>query len=111
MGERKVAVLVKNLFTRVPVEAAVRAAGGQPVLVARPEDACAPDFVALVVDLTTGIEALHLAPLVRNGVQVFAFAPHGEAERLAQVRQVGGAALPRGAFLRKLPQLLAMVLS
>ncbi|MEW6338185.1 MAG: hypothetical protein AB1625_12385 [Acidobacteriota bacterium] len=111
MAERvRVGVLVPNLFTRVPVEGAVRAAGAEPVAVAAP--AGARGFPVLIVDLdAVGDDPLPwLFDLVESGCAVLAFGPHVEGNRLALARRAGAVVLPRGAFLQKLPELLAAAL-
>lgn len=111
MAERaRVGLLVPNLFTRIPVEGAVRATGAQPVAVA--ERAGARGFPVLIVDLdAVGDDALPwLVDLVEGGCAVLAFGPHVEGGRLAEARRAGAVVLPRGAFLQKLPELLAAAL-
>jgi len=106
----RVAVWIPNLFLRVPVEEAVRTAGGIPVPVAGAAEATTQGCAVAVVDLdAAGTAALTaIAALTRAGVVVLAFGPHVEAEALAAARRSGAVALPRSAFLARLPELLAM---
>jgi hypothetical protein len=106
----RVGLLVPNLFTRIPVESAIRAAGAEPVAVTGPADA--RGFAVLVVDLdAAGADPLAwLVDLAERECAVLAFGPHVEGERLAQARRAGAVVLPRGAFLQKLPELLAAAL-
>ncbi len=112
MAERpRVGVLVPNLFLRVPVEAAVRAAGAEPEAVASASAAAAAPRV-LIVDL----EALGNEPevavrrLVVQGKDVLAFGPHVKAQMLAACRAAGAVVLPRSVFLARLPELLLVAL-
>jgi hypothetical protein len=108
---RRVGVLVPNLFLRVPVDAAVRAAGAEPEAVASPAAAATAPRV-LVVDL----EALGDEPevavrrLVVQGKDVLAFGPHVKAQMLAACRAAGAVVLPRSVFLARLPELLVVAL-
>lgn len=112
MADRRVAVLVPNLFTRVPVDTALRGLEAEPVGVANLAEAGRSGCRVVVVDLSAveedaagGIERLAAA-----GATVLAFGPHVDADRLAAARRAGAQALPRGAFLAKLPELLAEAL-
>jgi hypothetical protein len=109
----RVAVLVPNLFVRVTVESAVRAARLVPVAVASAVQAREEDCRVAIVDLeASGIDApAAIAALVGGGIVVLAFGPHVRAEALAAARQAGAVALPRSAFLARLPELLATALS
>ncbi len=111
MAERaRVGVLVPNLFTRIPVESATREAGAEAIAVAGATDA--RGFPVLIVDLdAAGDDPLPwLVDLVERGCAVLAFGPHVEGDRLALARRAGAVVLPRGAFLAKLPELLAAAL-
>jgi len=112
-GATRVAILVPNLFLFVPVEVAVRGAGAQPVPVQEPEAALEEECAVLVVDLAAlGEKApARLAPVCGKGIVVLAFGPHVEGESLAAVRASGAVALPRGAFLPRLPELLKVALA
>ena len=110
MGDgARVGILVPNLFLRVPVDAAVRAAGAEPEAVAGVASAGTAPRV-LVVDL----EALGPEPaavvrsLVAQGKDVLAFGPHVKAQMLAACRAAGAVVLPRSVFLSRLPELLAV---
>jgi len=106
--EARVAVFVPNLFVRVPVESAVRAARLVPHAVASPEAAGESGCPVAIVDLeAAGASAPEaIGTLVRAGVVVLAFGPHVRAEALAAARAAGAVALPRSAFLARLPELL-----
>jgi hypothetical protein len=108
----RVGVLAPNLFLRIPLEAAIRDARAQPVALADALRALDGGFRAVVLDLDVlGDDApAVIAELVRSGIAVLAFGPHVEGERLAAARKVGAVALPRSAFLARLPELLALVL-
>jgi hypothetical protein len=105
----RVALFIPNLFVRVPVESAVRAARLEPVAVTSPEDASGTGCPVAVLDLEACGESASatIAALVRSGVVVLAFGPHVRAEALAAARRAGAVALPRSAFLARLPELLA----
>lgn len=104
----RVGVVVPNLFLRVPVDAAVRGVGAEPVGLAEPGEATARGCRVVVVDLdavgSTALDAV--SRLTAAGVVVLAFGPHVDAARLAAARSAGAVALPRSAFLRRLPDLL-----
>ena len=106
----RVGVLVPNLFLRVPVDAAVRGAGAEPVTVAGVAAAAGAPRV-LVVDLDAlGPEpAAAVRELVTQGKDVLAFGPHVKAQMLAACRAAGAVVLPRSVFLARLPELLAVV--
>ncbi|HUK13134.1 MAG TPA: hypothetical protein VLW17_07510 [Thermoanaerobaculaceae bacterium] len=108
----RVALLVPNLFLRIPLESAINNAGAQPVAVLDTAQALAGGFAAVVIDLGAagGDVPAAIAALVRAGAGVLAFAPHVETERLAAARRAGAVALARSAFLARLPELLALVL-
>jgi adenine/guanine phosphoribosyltransferase-like PRPP-binding protein len=105
----RVALFVPNLFMRVPVESAVRSAGLEPHTVASPEMAGDAGCPVAVVDLEAAGETAPaaIAALTRAGIVVLAFGPHVRAGELAAARQAGAVALPRSAFLARLPELLA----
>jgi len=112
VAERRVAVLVPNLFTRVPVDTAVRSLDAVPVSVASLAEAGASGCRVVVIDLGAlgdGREAA-LETLAAGGKTVLAFGPHVDAARLAAARRSGAVVLPRGAFLARLPELLASAL-
>jgi hypothetical protein len=110
-GDR-VALLVPNLFLRVPVETAARAAGSRPFPARDVEEAAGSGAAVVIADL----EALGRAPaeavrrLVDRGQTVLAFGPHVEGEMLAAARAAGAVVLPRSAFLERLPELLSVAL-
>jgi len=107
----RVGVLVPNLFLRVPVDAAVRSAGAEPVTVAGAAAAgSAPRL--LVVDLEAlGDDAgAVVRRLVDGGKDVLGFGPHVKAQMLAACRAAGAVVLPRSVFLARLPDLLAAAL-
>jgi hypothetical protein len=105
----RVALFIPNLFVRVPVESAVRASRLEPHAVASPEQAGEAGCAVAILDLEAVGEGAPaaIASLVRAGVTVLAFGPHVRAGELAAARQAGAVALPRSAFLARLPELLA----
>jgi len=105
----RVGVWIPNLFLRIPVDSAVRTAGGWPVTVAGESAAAGQGCVVAVVDLdAAGVAApAAIAAMTRAGIVVLAFGPHVEAEALVAARRAGAVALPRSAFLARLPELLA----
>ena len=105
----RVGVVVPNLFLRWPVETAIRATGAQPVVVATLAEAANAGCSVLVVDLdAVGAEAARvLGALAGAEITVLAFGAQVERERLAAARAAGAVALPRAAFLARLPELLA----
>jgi hypothetical protein len=107
-----VALFIPNLFLRVPVESAVRAARRRPVTVAGPGQALEAGCPVVVIDLEAAGDSAPAAigSLVQAGVTVLAFGPHARAEELAAARRAGAVALPRSAFLARLPELLATAL-
>jgi hypothetical protein len=109
----EVALLIPNLFVRVPVESAVQAAGAEPRAVPNVAAARASGCGVVVVDLDALGEdpATAVRTLTRAGRVVLAFGPHVQGERLAQVRAAGAVALPRSAFLPRLPELLEVALA
>ena len=109
---RRVAVLVPNLFLRVPIDSAIRGAGADPESVSTLADALASHAGVVIADLDVlGVDATGaVRKLVAAGKTVIAFGPHVDAERLRAVRTAGGVALPRSAFLAKLPELLTAAL-
>ncbi len=109
----RVGVVVPNLFLRVPVDGAVRAAGAVPVGLGTADEASARGCRVVILDLdAAGPSALQaVSGLTAAGVVVLAFGPHVDASRLAAARAAGAVALPRSAFLQRLPDLLAAALS
>jgi hypothetical protein len=105
----QVGLLVPNLFLRVPVEAAARAAGLRTLPLADAEQASRSGCRVVIADL----EALGSDPvvavraLVSAGKTVLAFGPHVRGEMLAAARVAGAVVLPRSVFLERLPELLA----
>jgi hypothetical protein len=110
--EPRVGLLVPNLFLRVPIEAAIRGAGAQPVFVADAKQAHEAGCKAAVLDLdVAGADpSAIVGELTRAGIAVLAFGPHVEAEKLASARRAGAVALARSAFLGRLPELIASAL-
>jgi hypothetical protein len=107
-----IVLLVPNLFTRIPVEGAVRAAGAEPVAVTSVAGTLPGGCRILVVDLDApgAPSGEEIAALTGSGVTVLGFGPHVGASRLAAARQAGAVVLPRGAFLAHLPELLETAL-
>ena len=104
-----VGMLVPNLFVQVPVDAAIRGVGAHPLVLRSAADERVSECTIVIVDLA----ALGAAPgkairsMRARHAEVLAFAPHVEAERLREAREAGAVALARGAFLARLPELLA----
>jgi hypothetical protein len=108
VAEKRVAVLVPNLFLRAPIDMAIAGAGAVPVTLTGPDDPAVAECAAVVADLgALGDDPGSVARLVRRGAPVLAFGPHVEADALAAARRDGAMVLPRGAFLARLPELLA----
>lgn len=106
-----VGILVPNLFLRVPVETAVRAAGGAPVAVASAAEAAAgPRLLVVDLDALGDDAATVVRSLVDGGKDVLGFGPHVKAQMLAACRSAGAVVLPRSVFLARLPELLAAAL-
>ncbi len=113
MGEsQQVGLLVPNLFLRVPVEAAVRAAGFRAVTVPDADRAAASSCGVVIADLEAlgGDPAAVVQALVSAGKTVLAFGPHVQGEMLAAARAAGAVVLPRSVFLERLPEILAATL-
>jgi hypothetical protein len=114
MPERpRVGLLVPNLFLRIPVEAAVRGAGAEPVAVPAPVAVERSGCRVIIADL----DALRPDPAptvgawVRGGLVVLGFGAHVEAALLSAARRAGAVVLPRSAFLGRLPELLAAAMA
>jgi hypothetical protein len=103
---------VPNLFLRVPVEAAVRAAGFLPVPVADAAQGSGIGAEVVIADLDAvgddPVAAVRM--LVAAGKTVLAFGPHVKAEMLSSARAAGAVVLPRSVFLERLPELLRAAL-
>ncbi|MFI5166126.1 MAG: hypothetical protein ACHQQS_05875 [Thermoanaerobaculales bacterium] len=108
----RVGVLAPNLFLRIPLEAAIRNAGAQPIALDAPAQALDQNCRAVILDLPAAGDSapVAIASLIRAGLGVLAFGPHVEGERLAAARRAGAVVLPRGAFLSRLPELLDLAL-
>jgi hypothetical protein len=104
----QVGMLVPNLFLRVAVEAAVRAANLQPVVLASAAQAVRSSCSVVIVDLEVlgDDPADGVRSLVAASKAVLAFGPHVRGEMLAAARAAGAVVLPRSAFLGRLPELL-----
>ena len=114
MADRpRVGVWVPNLLLRVPVDAAVGAAGGWPVAVGGAGEAVGQRCTVAVLDLEAAgaLAPAAIAEMTRAGIVVLAFGPHVEADALAAARRAGAVALPRSAFLQRLPELLTTALA
>jgi hypothetical protein len=107
-----VGLLIPNLFTRIPVESAVRERGGEPLALTAITDAVGVGCGLVIVDLgAPGAPApAEIERVVAAGVPVLGFGPHVDAESLAGSRRAGAVVLPRGAFLSRLPELLETAL-
>jgi hypothetical protein len=105
----QVGLLVPNLFVRVPVEAAARAAGLRTLPLADAEQASRSGCRVVIADLEAlgGDPAAAVQALVSAGKTVLAFGPHVRGEMLAAARAAGAVVLPRSVFLERLPELLA----
>ncbi len=113
MGERDlVAVIVPNLFLRVPVDAAIKTAGFRPLATADSALAAASAAAVVIADLAAlgDDPASAVRRLVAAGKSVLAFGPHVEGEMLAAARAAGAVVLPRSVFLDRLPELLRAAL-
>ena len=108
----RVGVLVPNLFLRIPLETAIHNAGAQPLPLVDAAAATDQRCRAVVLDLDAagGDVTAVIGALIKAGIAVLAFGPHVGAERLAAARRAGAVALPRSAFLARLPELLELVL-
>lgn len=109
MGESgRVGVIVPNLFLRVAVEAAVRAAGFHPLPAADAAQASGSQAAVVIADLDAlgDDPAAAVRRLAAAGKTVLAFGPHVKGEMLAAARAAGAVALPRSVFLERLPELL-----
>lgn len=112
MAERaRAAVLVPNLFLRIPIDAALRAAGAVPVGVTDAGSAAAGEFKLVILDLEAVADAAEaVRRLVAAGKTVLASGPHVEGPLLAACRAAGAVVLPRSSFLARLPGLLDDIL-
>ncbi len=110
-GDR-VALLVPNLFLRVPVETAAKAVGCRPVPARDVEEAAGSGAAVVIADLEAlgDVPAEAVRRLVNGGQTVLAFGPHVEGEMLAAARAAGAVVLPRSVFLERLPELLRVAL-
>ena len=101
----RIGLLIPNLFVRVSVDAAVRAAGSQPVALSDVAQAVGSACGVVIADLDGlgGEPASAIGALVRSGKVVLAFGPHVHGERLADARAAGAVEQPRSAFLTRLP--------
>ena len=108
----QVGLLVPNLFLRVPVEAATRAAGFRTLPLADAEQASRSGCQVVIADLEAlgGDPAVAVRALVSAGKTVLAFGPHVRGEMLAAARAAGAVVLPRSVFLERLPEILAATL-
>ena len=107
-----VGMLVPNLFMRVPVETAVRAAGFRSLPLADGGQASRSGCRVVIADLEAlgGDPAAAVRVLAAAGKTVLAFGPHVQGEMLAATRAAGAVVLPRLVFLERLPELLAAAL-
>jgi hypothetical protein len=104
-----IGLLVPNLFVRVPIEAAVHAAGLRALPLIDAGRASAAECTVVIADLgALGADpAADVRALVEAGKTVLAFGPHVQGEMLARARAAGAVVLPRSVFLARLPELLA----
>lgn len=110
MGEgTRIAMVVPNLFLRIPVEAAVLSAGFSALSFADAQQAERSGCEVVIADLEAlgGDPAGAVRGLVGGGKTVLAFGPHVQGEMLAAARAAGAVVLPRSVFLTRLPELLA----
>ena len=107
-----VGLFIPNLFLRVPVEGAVRAARLEPRALMAPGQAGEAGCRVAILDLEAagGDAPATISALSRAGVAVLAFGPHVRAEELAAARRAGAGAWPRSACLARLPVLRAAAL-
>ncbi len=108
----RVGVLIPNLFLRIPIEEAVRARGAGVEVLADAGQAARSDCATVIVDLAAlgGDPTASIRALVSAGKTVLGFGPHVQADLLARSREAGAVVLPRSAFLKQLPELLAAAL-
>lgn len=103
---REVGVLVPNLFLYPVVEAAIRAVDARPKRV-EPGERNVPSVVIVDLGAVSPQEVLELAA---SGVQVLGFGPHTQSAEWHALRAAGAVVLPKSAFFRELPRLLASAL-
>ncbi len=94
----------------------VRGVAPEAVLVQRSEaleEAVGAGTVLVIVELEApgGVEAVAAVRKKAPQARVVAFAPHVLEERLEAARAAGAEVLPRGAFVKRLPELVAEALS
>jgi hypothetical protein len=128
----RVLVCCEDMFFRVNIEAAIRAAGLRPVAANRLADleaalsptdavvgaASAPGpggsrLRAAVVDLVArsglALEVIARVAAAQPGIAILAFGPHGERETLEAARRAGAIAVPRSRFVREYPEFMQKV--
>ncbi len=128
----RVLVCCDDMFFRVNIEAAIRAAGLRPVAANRlvdleavlsPSDAVVgaastpgsggSRLRAAVVDLAArsgvALEVIARVTAAQPGIAVLAFGPHGERETLEAARRAGAIAVPRSRFVREYPEFMQKV--
>lgn len=105
-----IGVLAPNLFVRAAVDAAVLGAGARPIAINAGEKPRTSGIKVVIIDLEALGErtAEIVAAFSAARVTVLAFAPHVATEILRTARAGGAIALPRQAFLARLPELLAI---
>lgn len=90
----------------------VRGVAPEAVLVQRSEameGAVGADTVLVIVELEApgAMEAVRVVRDRAPGARIVAFAPHVLEERLEAARAAGAEVFPRGAFVKRLPELVA----
>jgi hypothetical protein len=113
MADRpQIGVLVSNLFIAIPIETAIREAGGQPRTLLRAEDAATVKCRVLIADLAAlgghATGAIH--SLSGAGLVVLVFASAENDPGLIAARAAGAIAMSRSSLLARLPELLALIL-
>lgn len=106
-GARVVALVRDLMFgsrVRAAVPGAVVAQNWGRVL-----DAVGPDTRLVIVELEAAgsLELIPELPGRAPEARVVAFGPHVQEELLASAREAGAEVLPRGAFVKRLPALVA----
>jgi hypothetical protein len=104
----RIVALVRDLM----FGARVRGAAPEAVLVQKSEAlvaAVGPGTLLVILELEApgSVEVVAAVREKAPGARVVGFAPHVLEERLAAAREAGAEVLPRGAFVKRLPELVA----
>lgn len=106
--EGRIVALVRDLM----FGSRVRGAAPEAVLVQKSEALLAAvaqgtALVILELEASGSVEIIAAIRAKAPGARVVGFAPHVLEERLAAAREAGAEVLPRGAFVKRLPELVA----